>query len=55
MTQIVPGVTGMIVRLFGALAAILVLVPMFGWFIIPGGLLLLLLSYMFRKDFEKAA
>ena len=53
MTQIVPGVTGMIVRLFGALAAILVLVPMFGWFIIPGGLLLLLLSYMFRKVLKK--
>ncbi len=49
MTQIVPGVTGMIVRLFGALAAILALVPMFGLFIVPGGLVLLLFSCIFRK------
>ncbi len=49
MTQIIPGVTGMAVRLLGALAAILALVPAFGLFVVPGGFILLVFSWIFRR------
>ena len=53
MTHILPGITGMVIKLSGALIAILILAPMFGWLIVPGGLFMLLLSYSFRKVLKK--
>ena len=49
VTQIVPGLIGMLVRLVGALAAILWLEPRFLYILIPGGAAMLLLTYGFRK------
>lgn len=49
VTQIVPGLIGMLVRLFGALAAILWLEPRFFWVLVPGGAAMLALTYGFRK------
>lgn len=50
---IVPGITGMIIKLASALAAILVLEPGFALILIPGGLLLVVLSYAFRKVLKR--
>ena len=53
MVQILPQAVGMLVRMAAALAAIVVLEPRFGLVIVPGGLLLLLLSALFRKQMKK--
>ena len=49
VTQIVPELIGMLVRLLGAIAAIVCLIPAFLYFLIPGGVAMLFLSYAFRK------
>ena len=49
VTQIVPELVGMLVRLLGAIAAIIWLIPAFLYFLIPGGVAMLFLSYAFRK------
>ena len=48
-TTLLPNLVGMAVRLIGALAAIIALEPIFAAVLIPGGLLLMLLTYSFRK------
>jgi ATP-binding cassette subfamily B protein len=48
-TTLLPNLVGMVVRLVGALAAIIALEPVFAAVLIPGGLLLMLLTYSFRK------
>ena len=53
VTQIVPGLIGMLVRLFGALAAILWLEPRFFWVLVPGGTAMLALTYGFRKILKR--
>lgn len=53
VTQIVPGLIGMLVRLIGALAAILWLEPRFFWILIPGGMAMLALTYGFRKVLKR--
>lgn len=53
MAQIIPGVSGMLVKMFGAMAMILILVPAFGLVLIPGGILLITLTYAFRKVLKK--
>ena len=53
VTQIVPGLIGMLVRLFGALAAILWLEPRFFWMLVPGGAAMLALTYGFRKILKR--
>lgn len=53
VTQIVPGLIGMLVRLFGALAAILWLGPRFFWVLVPGGAAMLALTYGFRKILKR--
>lgn len=53
VTQIVPGLIGMLVRLFGALAAILWLEPRFFWVLVPGGAAMLALTYGFRKILKR--
>lgn len=49
LTQILPGAAGMAVKLLGALGAILYLEPGFAAALIPGGAVLLLFTYGFRK------
>lgn len=49
MTQILPGVAGMGVKLVGAIAAILWLEPRFLFILLPGGILILVSATVFRK------
>lgn len=49
MTQILPGTVSMAVKMVGALAAILWLEPRFLYILIPGGILLVFFTYIFRK------
>lgn len=49
ITQILPGMISMLVRLVGALAAILWLEPRFFYILVPGGVIMILLTYGFRK------
>ena len=50
---ILPGVVGMGVKLLSAMAVLLYMVPRFAYILIPGGLLLLVLTYAFRKVMKK--
>ncbi len=49
MVNLLPNLAGMLVRLIGALAALLILEPKFAAILIPGGLLLMALTYSFRR------
>ena len=49
LVQILPGLSGMTVKLVAALTMLLVLEKKFAYFIIPGGILLLLFTSGFRK------
>lgn len=49
LSTIVPGVAGMITRMAGALVVILMMVPKFFYILVPGGILLVFLTYAFRK------
>ncbi len=49
MTEIMPQVCGMLVKLLGALGMLLVLLPGAGLLILPGGLALILITWVFRK------
>ena len=49
MTRLLPDLGGMVVRLAAALTAIVALQPSFAAILLPGGLLLLVLTYGFRK------
>lgn len=53
LAQIVPGVVGMLVKMCGALVMILFLEPRFGFILIPGGALLVVLTYGFRKVLKR--
>ena len=53
MTTILPDIIGTSVRLIGAVAALIVLVPELGYLILPGGVLLLLFSTVFRRKLKK--
>ena len=53
LTQIIPEVTGMVVRLTGALILLIVMYPLFGWILIPGGLVLTVMNYVFRKQLKR--
>ncbi len=53
LTNIVPGVAGMIVKMIGALIMIFYLQPRFGLILIPGGILVAVFSYAFRKVLKK--
>lgn len=48
-TSLLPNLAGMVVRLLGALLALVYLEPRFAAVLVPGGLLLLLVTYAFRK------
>ncbi len=49
VTNLLPNLFGMAVRLVGALVAIIALEPVFASVLIPGGVLLTVLTYGFRK------
>lgn len=53
MTEIVPGTAGMTIRLIGAIGMLLILYPAFCWLILPGGMLLIVLTYVFRKKLKE--
>lgn len=53
VTQIVPGMLGMSVRLIGALSAIFWLEPQFFSILVPGGIAMVLLTYAFRKILKR--
>ena len=53
MTQILPGTTGMAVRMAGAVTGILILKPEFLWILIPGGILIIGFTYGFRKILKR--
>lgn len=53
MAQIIPGITGMTVKMIGAIGMILILEPIFGYVLIPGGALLIISTYWFRKKLKK--
>ena len=52
LTNIIPGLSATIVKLIGALISIMILLPQFAYLIIPGGLVLLLMTYIFRKKLK---
>jgi ATP-binding cassette subfamily B protein len=53
MTDILPEVAGMLVKLTGAVFLILYLLPQVAWILIPGGCLLVFLTYSFRKILKR--
>ncbi len=53
LTDILPRLSGTIVRLVSAITTLLVLEPKFGYVLIPGGILLVLLSYGFREKMKQ--
>ncbi|MBR1757301.1 MAG: ABC transporter ATP-binding protein [Lachnospiraceae bacterium] len=52
LSDIIPDVSGMVVRLVGALVLILVMIPQVAWVLVPGGLLLALFTFLFRKQLK---
>lgn len=53
LAQVIPGMGGMLVKLAGAMIAVLALEPVFAAVLIPGGLAILLLSRCFRKVLKR--
>ena len=51
--DIVPGLNGMVVKLVSALVMIILLEPRFAAILVPGGLLLGLFTWLFRKRLKK--
>ena len=52
-TEIIPGISGMAVKMLSALVMIIVLQPWFTWIIIPGGIMMIILTYSFRKVLKR--
>ncbi len=53
ITHIVPGLAELVVKLVGALIVITALEPLFTMILIPGGLLMVALTYAFRKVLKR--
>lgn len=53
LATIVPGVAGMVTKMAGALVVILIMEPRFAYILVPGGILLVLLTYIFRRQLKK--
>ena len=53
MTEILPGMAGMAVKMFSAIVMISILTPVFMYVLIPGAILLLFFSTLFRKNMKK--
>lgn len=53
MTNILPDIGSMVVRLFGAVGAILLMEPRFLYLLVPGGGILIAISYLSRKKMKQ--
>ncbi len=53
VSVIAPEFTGMAVKLIGALISIIIMIPSFGIFVVPGGILLAVFTFSFRKVLKK--
>lgn len=53
VSVIAPELTGMSVKLIGAVISIIIMIPAFGAFIVPGGMLLAFFTFSFRKVLKK--
>ena len=53
IVEILPRLIGLIVKMVCAFAMILILEPMFAWILIPGGILMFFITYVFRKVLKK--
>ncbi|MGN1416002.1 MAG: ABC transporter transmembrane domain-containing protein, partial [Oscillospiraceae bacterium] len=53
LTDILPGLAEMAVKMCGALVMIILLEPRFMYVLIPGGMLLIVLTYAFRKVLKR--
>lgn len=51
--NIIPGLSGMVIKLIGAIILILAMEPRFAYLILPGGALLVFFSWLFRKKMKK--
>ena len=52
-TEIIPGIAGMAVKMISAVIMIIILQPWFTWIIIPGGTVMVILTYAFRKVLKR--
>lgn len=53
MTQMIPGITGMLIRMVGAVILLILMYPVFGGLILPAGFLLIGINAIFRKILKK--
>ena len=53
MTEIIPGLAGMAVRLVSALIMIIALQPVFALVLVPGGILMFVFTWMFRRRMKQ--
>ena len=53
LTQILPGIAGMMIRLVGSLILLILLYPLFGIAVLAGGLLFLCVSALLRGEMKK--
>lgn len=51
--DILPGLVGTVVRLVAAVIMIIILEPWFAYILIPGGIVLIILTYAFRKKLKR--
>ena len=51
--EILPGLAGMVVKMVSAVIMIIILQPWFTWVILPGGAVMVLLTYAFRKVLKR--
>lgn len=51
--DVLPGLTGMAVRLISALVMVIILDPWFAYILLPGGVILILITWAFRKVLKK--
>ena len=53
LATIVPGVAGMLTKMAGALVVILIMESRFAYILVPGGIFMVLLTYIFRRQLKK--
>ena len=52
-TEIIPGIAGMAVKMISAVIMIIILQPWFTWIILPGGTVMVISTYAFRKVLKR--
>ncbi|MBO4845260.1 MAG: ABC transporter ATP-binding protein [Lachnospiraceae bacterium] len=53
MSSILPGIAEMFTKMLGAAVMIIVMEPRFGMILVPGGLIMAALTYVFRKQLKR--